>query len=95
MPTRKQRERTAARDQAQDRSPKTIGDPPQQQPSIEAPPQPEPAASAQGAAAPEQPGALPRDEVARRAYDLYQQRGGGDGGDLDDWLQAERDLQQT
>jgi hypothetical protein len=37
---------------------------------------------------------LSRDDVALRAYDLYRQRGGGDGGDLDDWLQAERDLQR-
>jgi hypothetical protein len=33
-----------------------------------------------------------RDDIARRAYDLYQQRGGTNGSDLDDWLQAERDL---
>jgi hypothetical protein len=33
-----------------------------------------------------------RDDIARRAYDLYQQRGGNDGSDLDDWLKAERDL---
>ncbi len=33
------------------------------------------------------------DEVARRAYELYQTRGGEHGHDLDDWLQAERELQ--
>jgi hypothetical protein len=32
------------------------------------------------------------DEIARRAYDLYQQRGGADGNDLEDWLRAEREL---
>ena len=32
------------------------------------------------------------DEVARRAYEIYQRRGGGDGADLDDWLAAEREL---
>ena len=33
-----------------------------------------------------------QDEIARRAYDLYQQRGGDGGSDLDDWLRAEREL---
>jgi hypothetical protein len=32
------------------------------------------------------------DEVARRAYGLYLERGGGDGHDVDDWAQAEREL---
>jgi hypothetical protein len=32
------------------------------------------------------------DEVARRAYDLYQARGGEHGRDLDDWTQAEREV---
>lgn len=31
--------------------------------------------------------------VARRAYDLYVARGREDGHDVDDWLQAERELQ--
>ena len=30
--------------------------------------------------------------VARRAYEIYQRRGGRDGADLDDWLEAEREL---
>jgi hypothetical protein len=30
--------------------------------------------------------------IARRAYELYQARGGMDGADMDDWLQAEREL---
>jgi hypothetical protein len=30
------------------------------------------------------------ERVARRAYELYQQRGEVPGHDLDDWLQAER-----
>lgn len=30
--------------------------------------------------------------VARRAYEIYQNRGGNDGSDLDDWLEAERQL---
>jgi hypothetical protein len=32
------------------------------------------------------------DEVARRAYEIYQRRGGDHGADLDDWLEAEREL---
>jgi hypothetical protein len=33
-----------------------------------------------------------RQRIAERAYELYVTRGGGDGRDLDDWLEAERDL---
>ena len=32
-------------------------------------------------------------DIARRAYDLYQARGGEPGHDMDDWLRAERELQ--
>jgi hypothetical protein len=32
------------------------------------------------------------DAVARRAYEIYERRGGRDGADLDDWLEAEREL---
>ncbi len=31
-------------------------------------------------------------DIAGRAYDLYLQRGGEHGRDLDDWLRAEREL---
>ena len=31
-------------------------------------------------------------QVARRAYDLYLARGREDGHDIEDWLQAEREL---
>ena len=31
-------------------------------------------------------------DIARRAYDLYQARGCQPGHDVDDWMQAERDL---
>jgi len=31
-------------------------------------------------------------DIARRAYELYEERGGGHGHDVDDWLQAEREL---
>lgn len=33
------------------------------------------------------------DEVARRAYQLYEERGGEHGRDREDWFQAERKLQ--
>ena len=32
------------------------------------------------------------DEVARRAYELYQARGGEPGHELEDWLQAEGEI---
>jgi hypothetical protein len=34
----------------------------------------------------------PRDEVARRAYELFLQRGGSSGRDVEDWLEAERQV---
>jgi len=40
----------------------------------------------------EQFGDVPEAQVARRAYELYEQRGGADGHDIDDWLLAEREL---
>lgn len=30
--------------------------------------------------------------IAERAYELFEARGGADGCDLDDWLQAEREI---
>jgi hypothetical protein len=32
------------------------------------------------------------DKIRRRAYDIYLDRGSEDGRDLEDWLQAEREL---
>jgi hypothetical protein len=32
------------------------------------------------------------DAVAKRAYEIFQNRGGDHGADLDDWLEAERQL---
>ncbi len=32
------------------------------------------------------------DDIATRAYDLYLRRGATDGCDMDDWLEAERQL---
>ena len=33
-----------------------------------------------------------QEQVRRRAYELYEQRGGEHGHDLDDWLQARSEL---
>lgn len=30
--------------------------------------------------------------IARRAYEIYRQRGGDEGHELDDWIQAEAEL---
>jgi len=35
-----------------------------------------------------------QDQVRRRAYELYEQRGREDGHNLDDWLQAESEVLQ-
>lgn len=35
------------------------------------------------------------DEIARRAYEVYLARGAAPGRDLEDWLQAERDLRTS
>jgi hypothetical protein len=40
-------------------------------------------------------GSVSSDEVARRAYEIYQSRGGEHGLDFDDWLEAEKQLKQT
>lgn len=32
------------------------------------------------------------EQIRRRAHDIYLQRGGQDGSDWDDWLQAEQEL---
>jgi hypothetical protein len=34
------------------------------------------------------------DEIRRRAYELYQQRGGAAGSEAEDWLTAEREVRQ-
>src|SRR5438876_11392872 len=36
-----------------------------------------------------------RDELARRAYELYQLRGCAHGHDVEDWLEAERSLMEN
>jgi len=39
-----------------------------------------------------QPPTVTESEIARRAYDLYLARGREDGHDVEDWLQAEYEL---
>jgi hypothetical protein len=34
-------------------------------------------------------------DIARRAFELYTERGCEDGHDVDDWLKAERELRQA
>jgi hypothetical protein len=42
------------------------------------------------------PASVPsHDAIARRAYELCEQRGGAPGHELDDWLAAERELFAT
>ena len=36
---------------------------------------------------------ITKDEVARRAYELFLARGQAEGHDVDDWLEAERQLE--
>jgi Protein of unknown function (DUF2934) len=38
------------------------------------------------------PGAPIREEIELRAYQIYIERGGGDGYEVEDWIQAEREL---
>ena len=35
------------------------------------------------------------EQIRRRAYDFYEQRGRQEGHDVDDWLQAESELMAT
>jgi Protein of unknown function (DUF2934) len=35
------------------------------------------------------------DEIRRRAYELYEQRGRQDGYDMDDWLRAEAEVTRS
>jgi hypothetical protein len=41
---------------------------------------------------PKNPSLNLEDEVRRRAYDLYEQRGGEQGHDVEDWLRAEEEV---
>ena len=35
------------------------------------------------------------DEIRRRAYELYEERGQEDGRDVEDWLRAEKEIKQA
>jgi hypothetical protein len=37
---------------------------------------------------------VPKDHIRKRAYEIHRAHGGGSGKELDDWLQAERELNQ-
>jgi hypothetical protein len=53
------------------------------------------ATAAPGAEAPQDQDSSPTDEeIAARAYERYQARGGSGGQDIDDWLEAERELRK-
>ncbi len=39
-------------------------------------------------------GGAEHDAIARRAYDIYRSRGGSHGSDVEDWLEAERQLRK-
>ena len=39
--------------------------------------------------------AVTNSDIARRAYEFYEQRGGEHGRDLDDWLLAENELRDA
>jgi hypothetical protein len=36
-----------------------------------------------------------REDIARRAYEIFEWRGRANGHDLEDWFQAERQLRET
>ena len=44
---------------------------------------------------PSRPAAETNGDIARRAYELYETRGGEHGRDLDDWLLAENELRDA
>lgn len=59
-------------------------------------PEPEPRTErAESGAAPAPDAAPNRDEIAQRAYEIYRERGGTHGTDLEDWLRAERELRDA
>ncbi len=35
-----------------------------------------------------------KEEIRRKAYELYEKRGKGDGHDLEDWISAESEMQK-
>jgi hypothetical protein len=49
-------------------------------------------AKASGLVLDEKPISAVEDEIRRRAYELYEARGGEDGHELEDWLQAKAEI---
>ncbi|RKH36065.1 DUF2934 domain-containing protein [Corallococcus sicarius] len=54
--------------------------------------QPAPQAASNSATATRSPPAPTNEQIARRAYEIYQARGGTHGSSEQDWFQAEREL---
>ena len=50
--------------------------------------------SAPDLSTPQSPRSSPDDRVAQRAYEIYCERGCEHGHDIEDWLQAKRELRQ-
>jgi hypothetical protein len=44
---------------------------------------------------PQQEGLPLEERIRQRAHDIYLERGGEDGSELDDWLQAEEEIMNT
>jgi hypothetical protein len=86
------RSRAAAKPAAQ-RRPATTASSSQVQSSSDGAAQIDTAADMSGAANADQ-GNPGYDEIAEAAYQRYLGRGGQDGGDVDDWVAAERDLRE-
>lgn len=57
--------------------------------------EPSRARDSQSFSTPSPGGDYDRARVATRAYELYMARGGADGGDLQDWLAAEREYHSS
>ena len=55
---------------------------------------PAPGRSSLGSVAPNRSAIVPESDIACRAYELYLALDFEDGHDVDDWLQAERELQR-
>jgi hypothetical protein len=47
---------------------------------------------AAAAGIPDSAPAASRDDISRRAFELFLERGACDGSDVDDWLRAEREM---
>jgi len=52
------------------------------------------AAGGRGRNASRRSSSLSQEEIARRAYEIFQRRGGSPGHETEDWLQAEKELRE-